>query len=220
METLKKYYYTYYSYEEWGRGYIGVRTCKCLPEEDIKYFGSYRDNTFYPTQKIILQTYNTREEAYADEIILHDYYDVANNPQFANMSNATSTGFYVCGEQARENGKKAGKIGGKRVKELGVGIFALTTEQRKENARKFGHRGGSVVGKITGKRHKENKTGIFGRTEEKRKKDSSKGGKIAGKITQSQRWQCIETGFISTPSGLTRYQKKRNIDTKKRIRLK
>jgi hypothetical protein len=69
METPKEYYYTYYSYEEWGRGYFGSRGCKCLPEEDVRYFGSFKDKSFKPTQKIILKDdYATREEAYADEI--------------------------------------------------------------------------------------------------------------------------------------------------------
>ena len=35
-------HYTYYSFEQWGRGYIGRRSCKCSPEED-NYFGSYRE---------------------------------------------------------------------------------------------------------------------------------------------------------------------------------
>ena len=79
METQQEYHYTYYSYEEWGRGYFGSRSCECLPEEDIKYFGSYIDKTFKPKYKIILKDdYATREEAIVDEIILHDYYDVAN----------------------------------------------------------------------------------------------------------------------------------------------
>jgi hypothetical protein len=84
METPKEYYYTYYSYEEYGRGYIGSRTCKCLPEEDIKYFGSFSDKSFKPTQKIILKDdYITREEAYIDEIILQEqYYKVVENPHF------------------------------------------------------------------------------------------------------------------------------------------
>lgn len=42
------------SIEEFGRGYIGCRTCKCLPEED-KYLGSYHDETFNPSHKIILE---------------------------------------------------------------------------------------------------------------------------------------------------------------------
>ena len=91
---LREYHYTYYSYEEWGRGYFGSRTCKCLPEEDIKYFGSFKDKTFKPSLKIILKDdYATREEAYADEIILQEYYKVVENPHFANRAYQTSTGF-------------------------------------------------------------------------------------------------------------------------------
>ena len=91
---LKEYHYVYYSYEEWGRGYFGSRTCKCLPEKDVKYFGSYADKTFKPTQKIILKDdYATREEAYTDEIVLQNYYKVVENPHFANRSYQTSTGF-------------------------------------------------------------------------------------------------------------------------------
>jgi len=94
METPKEYHYVYYSYEEWGMGYFGSRTCKCLPEEDVKYFGSFKDKTFRPTQKIILKSdYATREEAYADEIILQEYYKVVENPHFANRAYQTSTGF-------------------------------------------------------------------------------------------------------------------------------
>jgi len=95
METPREYYYTYYSYEEYGRGYIGSRTCKCLPEKDIKYFGSFSDKSFKPTQKIILKDdYITREEAYIDEIILQKHYKVVENPHFANRSYQTTTKFY------------------------------------------------------------------------------------------------------------------------------
>jgi len=82
---MKKYFYVYYSYEEYGRGYIGKRECKCLPEEDIKYFGSYTDKTFTPTQKIIIETFNTAEEAYFAEKILQEFYQVDKNPHFANI---------------------------------------------------------------------------------------------------------------------------------------
>jgi hypothetical protein len=89
-----KNFYVYYSYEEWGRGYIGKRECYCLPEEDVKYFGSFMDKSFRPTQKIILATFHTREEALAAEIALHSFYEVEKNPHFANKARQTSTGFY------------------------------------------------------------------------------------------------------------------------------
>lgn len=94
----KKYFYVYYSYELWGRGYIGKRECLCPPEEDIKYFGSYRDKTFKPTEKIILETFDTLNEVSNAEILLHDFYEVDKNPHFANKAKATSTGFYFSAE--------------------------------------------------------------------------------------------------------------------------
>jgi hypothetical protein len=48
------HFYVYYSYEEYGRGYIGQRQCKCLPEKDVNYFGSFHDKTskkFYFCEK-------------------------------------------------------------------------------------------------------------------------------------------------------------------------
>jgi hypothetical protein len=86
-------HYVYYSYEEFGRGYIGCRTCECLPEKDV-YLGSYHDKTFSPTQKIILETFPTREEALQAEVYLHKFYQVDKNPHFANKSQQKTTGFY------------------------------------------------------------------------------------------------------------------------------
>jgi len=181
---LAEYHYTYYSYEEYNRGYIGSRTCKCLPEEDIKYFGSYVDKTFKPTQKIILKDdYATREEAYADEIILHDYYDVANNPHFANKAKQTSTKFsFSSSEQSRKLGKK--------MFEEKRGCFSLTPEQKSELGREIGLRHKvnktgfcgmssekrSELGKKNSKRNKENKVGIFKMTNEELFICGSKGG--------------------------------------------
>lgn len=91
---MKKYFYVYYSYEEFGRGYIGKRECTCLPEEDVKYFGSFKDNCFNPVGKIILQTFNTVEEALEVECILHEFYQVDRNPHFANRAKQSSKKFY------------------------------------------------------------------------------------------------------------------------------
>jgi hypothetical protein len=331
METPKEYYYTYYSYEEWGRGYIGSRKCLCSPEEDVKYFGSYRDKTFHPTQKIILGIYKTREEALTAEVILHEFYDVANNSNFANKAKQSSTKFWLPKEQKIENGKKGGKkskelglgihaltkeqlsengkkavrvmlancskekliengrktyelgIGihgltpeqrrenGKKVKELGIGIFGMTPEERRENGRKIGNKhkenktgvcgqskeklieNGKKTGKINAEMNRKNKTGIFGMSIEERSKagkkskelglgihgltkqqmtENGKKGYANGlakrtkeqkaentKKLNSQKWMCLETGFISNPGNLTQYQKRRGINTEKRIKL-
>ena len=108
-----KQHYVYCSYEEWGRDYIGVRSCDCLPEEDTKYFGSFRDKTFKPTGKTILFVCETREEAAEIEIKLHDFFDVAVNPRFANKSKQTSTRFdvtgVILGPRTEEEKKKLSK---------------------------------------------------------------------------------------------------------------
>jgi hypothetical protein len=59
--------------------------------------------------------------------------------------------------------------------------------------------------------NKENGTGIYSITADERKEIVAK--------TNSQRWMCEETGYISTPAGLSKYQKARRIDTSKRVRV-
>jgi len=103
---MSKHFYVYYSYEEFGRGYIGSRGCKCLPEEDSRYYGSFWDKTFKPTQKIILAEFDNRRDAYESEVVLHKFYDVVNNPHFANQSRALTSGFTTEGRSSIFVGKK------------------------------------------------------------------------------------------------------------------
>lgn len=239
METPKEYHYVYYSYEEYGRGYFGSRTCKCLPEKDVKYFGSSKDKTFKPTQKIILKSdYATRKEAYSDEIILQKYYKVVDNPHFANKAYQTSTKFYyihpfdkiskfgkVQGKINYQNGVgihaltseqkgQVGKIGGKRgtqkCKELGVGIYSLTLEDRIKY--------GKIGGENGAKKCKELGVGIYALTPEQRRENVVKGGKASAKIINAQKWECCETGYVSTAAGVVSYQKGKGIDTSKNNR--
>jgi hypothetical protein len=184
METQKEYYYTYYSYEEWGNGYFGSRGCKCLPEEDTKYFGSFTDKTFKPTQKIILKSdYATREEAYADEIILQEYYKVVENPHFVNRAYQTSTKFCFSSKE------HSAKIGKDNVK-LKRGFCGMSKEQKSENSRKIGIKNKengrgifgmsayekSELGKRNSHNNKKNKKGIFKMSSEDLSKAGSKGG--------------------------------------------
>ena len=89
----KTHHYVYYSYEEWGRGYIGKRSCACSPEEDVLYFGSFKDRTFKPTKKEIICTFSTEKEAIEAEIILHNFYKIDINPHFANKAKQSSSSF-------------------------------------------------------------------------------------------------------------------------------
>ena len=103
---MKKHHYVYHSFEEWGRDYIGIRSCYCLPEEDTRYFGSFTDKTFKPTGKNILFVCETREEVLKIEVELHDFFNVAVNPKFANKSKATNTKFDRTGVPVTEEAKK------------------------------------------------------------------------------------------------------------------
>ena len=97
-----KDYYVYYSYEEWGRGYIGYRKCrykKGYTPETEPYLGTYSDKSFKPTEKIILFSNLTKLEAMEIEIKLHAFYNVKDNNHFANKANANSTGFCFSGSK-------------------------------------------------------------------------------------------------------------------------
>jgi hypothetical protein len=180
------YHYTYYSYEEFGRGYIGSRQCKCLPEEDVRYFGSYKDKTFKPTQKIILETYNTKEEALIDEVKLHEFYDVDNNPHFANKAKQTSEKFsyIMTSYEAKENGKKGAKIS----VDLGLGIHGMSFEER------------SIIGKKGAYKAKELNVGIVSFTKEELSLYGKKGGKI-------RKQQLIAEDFYSSKKQSNRGKK-------------
>ena len=121
--------------------------------------------------------------------------------------------------RSKEKMSKDGKRGGAKTKELGVGIFALTKEERKIISSNGGKIGGSKGGKIGGKKTYELGVGLYAIPPEEKVEICRRGGKAAGKITSSQKWLCLETGFITNPGNLTKYQKKRGIDTSKRKRI-
>ena len=118
---------------------------------------------------------------------------------------------------------------GRKAKELGTGIFSLTEEEKKENSKKSGIQNRdlgvgifsltkeqlSEYGKIGGKRGVETqrnlKIGLFGISKENRSETA--------KIMNTQKWMCLETGYISNAGGLSSYQKAKGIDTSKRRRI-
>jgi hypothetical protein len=111
-----------------------------------------------------------------------------------------SIGIY--GRTPEQHSKDSGKAGTK-VKELGIGIYGRTPEQHSEDSKK------------AGAKTKELGIGIHGLTLEQIAENSKKGGKK----TSAQKWMCLETGYVTNAGALTCYQKKRNIDTSKRIRI-
>jgi hypothetical protein len=106
-------------------------------------------------------------------------------------------------EQRSKGGKKGGALSANKRKELKLGIFRFTPEEK------------SNFGKMGAETSKELNVGIYALTLEQR----SENGKIGGKVAGNQRWMCTETGFISNAGGLAKYQKAKNIDTSKRVRI-
>jgi hypothetical protein len=167
---MKKYFYVYYSYEEYGRGYIGSRVCDCLPENDVKYFGSYKDKFFKPNQKIILEVFDNVEKALEAECVLHNFYEVDKNPHFANKAKQTSKKFYYC-SFGEENPSKRNDVREKiRLGKLGENNPAKRPEVREklsdarkkrittnETKRKMSeaHKGRTSPKGMLGKKHSE-----------------------------------------------------------------
>jgi hypothetical protein len=89
-------HYTYIINYPSGMKYIGVRSCKALPEEDTQYLGSSK---IIPPEeksgaiKTILKSFDTRLEAVKHECELHELHDVKNNSNYYNQVNQTSTKF-------------------------------------------------------------------------------------------------------------------------------
>jgi hypothetical protein len=100
---MPMFFYTYYSYEPYGRGYIGSRGSSVEPSVDF-YMGSYTDETFNPTEKIIISIHETREDAHLAEIKLHEFFSVGENPHFANKVKSTKVGLCSYGMVRVNNG--------------------------------------------------------------------------------------------------------------------
>jgi len=56
-------YYVYVTFFENGDFYIGSRECPCKPEDDVNYFGSYKNQEDYQNgEKVILKTFSNENE--------------------------------------------------------------------------------------------------------------------------------------------------------------
>jgi hypothetical protein len=112
-------------------------------------------------------------------------------------------------EEKSQIGKKVAEIHRKN----GTGFFGQSMEERVERGKKIAKLGLGAhsltkeeLSKI-GKKAYENKTGIHAFTTEQRREIAKK--------TSSQKWMCLETGYVSTAAGVVSHQKGRRIDTSK-----
>lgn len=122
---------------------------------------------------------------------MHNYFEVDINPHFANLARQTSTKFRLPKEISVEIGKKYGILSYEKNKELRLGIFGLTPEQRVENCKRLKELGigfhslpkENIIenAKKGGNISKELRLGIHALTLEQRVLNASKGGFIGGK---------------------------------------
>lgn len=185
FEEVPYYYYGSKKEKYYNQPYMGSpKTHKWMwdfytPKKQILEFFEYNDNGYEECRKV------------EDRLIK----PVLNDPWCLNE--------ICCGCYSLQTLVKNGN----KVKELGIGIFSLTKEERHNNSKKGG--------KTMAKRNKNNKSGIYAMTS----KEKSQAGKKGSKNVNYQKWKCTETGFITNPGNLTKYQKSKGIDTSKRIRI-
>ena len=128
-------------------------------------------------------------------------------------------------EQRSENGKITGKVTGLKHKENMTGVCGMTSKECLEAGRKGGTKTRALDkgiyartknemqehGRKNGLKSYENGTGIHSLTPKQKSE--------LGKMSCSQKWMCLETGFIANPGNLSKYQKAKGIDTSKRKRI-
>ena len=115
----------------------------------------------------------------------------------------------MLGVGGKIGGSKGGKIGGKKTVEFKLGIHGQSAEQMTANGKKGGRKA-AVTNKANG-------AGFF--NSQTQSVNGKKGGPKASAITNAQKWQCLITGHISNPGGLSTYQRARGIDTKLRVKI-
>jgi hypothetical protein len=111
----------------------------------------------------------------------------------------------------RKERVEIGRRSGQKSYENKTGFFSLTKDQRIKNNRKAG----KIGGKKAAEKNKENGTAVYGLSFEQR----SEAGKLGSKNTNSQKWQCTVTGYVTNAGALTIYQRKRGIDPSNRTRI-
>ena len=168
--------------------YIGVRSCSCLPENDLDYMGSSKplDEAMETSPeafvKTIIGTFPTRENANTNEQWLHETYDVATNPEFYNQMNAP-LGFDNTGKHHTPEIRKKLSLSHK-------GNTHTEESKKKISLSKIG-KNNPMYGKPVSTEHrskisaalKGEKNGMYGRkhTEETKKKISANRSSISGK---------------------------------------
>lgn len=124
--------------------YIGVRTCKGTVWDD-----GYMGSSIHMTEedkancnKIVLKRFDSREDAVAYEIEMHEKFDVANSPMFYNKAKQTSTGFDTTGRNmSKEEKLRRADIQKKRFKEQGHPLKGRKLSEEHKKKLSAAHKG-------------------------------------------------------------------------------
>ncbi len=238
-KTMQPRIYTYkITFEEVPYYYYGSKKEK---RYDEYYMGSPKRNKWcwelYTPKKQILEFFDYSDEGYEEcrkvedrliKSVLNDFWCL-NEAYGGNFSlNTKRNNGKLCYENnigcfsinSIERSKISRKTGQKNYKDK-KGCFSLTKEERIGLSKKIGSKfyeeklgifSLSFEEKsIIAKRNCEQKIGCFSLTKEER-------SQVIKKVN-SQRWMCLETGYVTNAGALTRYQKARGIDISKRKRI-
>jgi hypothetical protein len=239
------FHVVYLSFEEGeeGRDYVGKHSSTNPYDE---YLGSYKDKSFNPAGKIILEYANTEEGAVEAEVRWQKVFKVVEDPQYANQSYQTNTGFVVDtrGEKHPFYGKKRPDVTKRNLEDnparrpgAGDKISKAMTGRKcseEESIRRFNRLKEYLdlnpnhqveAGTKAGQKSYERGYGLF--APENRGKGGrsvppevrSANGTKGSSVVNKQKWQCLVTGHVSNSGGLTSWQKARGIDTSLRRRL-
>lgn len=203
FEEVPYYYYGFHKEKKFGEYYMGSpKTHKWawdfyIPKIQILQIFEYNDEGFNQAQEV-------------EKRLIKPFYKT--DPLCLNESCGGNMSLKVRQKGGRKTGDIYGKINGNLTYKLKTGVHGRSKEKMVEDAIKAGQRAYELG------------VGAFGRTKEQWRKDSQKagriGGKKGGKAVSSQQWQCTVTNYVSTPAGLSIYQRSRGIETSNRIRIK
>lgn len=180
------------TFEEVPHFYWGIHKEKKVGE---LYLGSpvthLRMWEFYTPQIEILQFFDYWDDAQKiEERVIRKFLD---NPLCLNE--------HCGGKVSLAQRRKGGLASVARNRKHKIGLHGMTKEELSLAAKK-------ARANTTSDQYREN--GL---------KQPHEGKVKGGKVTTSQRWRCLETGYVTTSPALSNYQKKRNIDTSLRERV-
>ena len=241
FEEVPYYYYGIHKEKRFDEEYWGSpktnKWCWELytPKKQILEFFEYSDEGWLEANKVeirlIKPVYNADKWCLNESCAgtMSTKVRIENGKKSAETHRKNKTGLYAIPiEERRERSRKNAE---KHMKNK-TAIFSLS----KEDLSNAGRKGGKIAGKISGQKCKENGTGIFSLTDEQKIQRSKKGGsktyeegkgcfsltleersEVTRKVN-NQRWECRETGYVSTAAGVVSYQKGRGISTSKNNR--